>query len=555
MIDLKQIEANSSPEHVEKIRQNLVQVAYSQQQNPLEWFIPTGAQYEWIKMIGNHDESKPRSKFFSGANKVLKTGATVACLGNIIWGPQNEWFDFPIFQDWPYPRTVWIDSEDSTLKEILLPEMHKWFPKGKYKTEAKGKTFDYHWKCQGKDNLEWNIFVKTFDTPAKKLESSLIGLMIFSEPPPRDHYYAIPARMPAGGMIWNEFTPLVDAAWFHDDLMGDVEIVESKMSEPDWWERGIGSNIETLRADAESACKEHGIRGIWDHRTIQLNIAAYDPEERDARAHGEFVHLKGRVFKTFDRDIHTVAPHKLSALTQYWFVIDPHERRYPLAKWYAIFHNDEYGHKYEIVYERPMYEPGRGFETITECSETIAELCAGYLKFEEEMGIAGKITNRIMDKQFGSKEYSESRRTVRDTYAKHGISCVFPQAFYIDVGHDAIKAALRCKATLARENQGMIMEHTDLSNVRDDPDLRIRTTCGNSVRAYMNYKFARQPKGTGKGLGIQVEEKFKDPIDNDRYFLTENPTYRWGWNPEQKGWRGRLARSRETEFQSSGSYF
>jgi phage terminase large subunit-like protein len=486
--------------------------AHKHERTPLTHFTPTGAQQEWIEMIGNHHDGLPRVKFFSGANKVLKTGATVACLASIIWGPPNEWFQYPLYEKWPYPRTVWIDSEDSTLKEILIPEMHKWFPKGKYTINTHGKTFAYHWICQGKDG-EWNIFIKTYDTSAAKLESALLGLMIFSEPPPRDHYFAYPARMPSGGMVWMEFTPLTESAWVHDELLEDVEIDQHPHPHV---ERGKGGKLEVLYADVESACLQHGKRGIWTHRNIEQFVSEYDPEEAEARAHGKFAHLKGQVYKMPEGFI--VDPWRVPANTQYWFVIDPHERRPPMVHWYAIYPFGDW--KYELIYEYPTYEPGAGFEVLKDCKETISELCANFLKFEADYDL--NITHRIMDPLMGAKRYSNTDMTVQQTYAKHGIKCSLPVKTFIDVGHDAVKLAMK------------------------SGQYRIRSTCMNTIRSKKNYKFEKQPRGDDKDLTIKVEEKWKDPMDLERYFFTNNPRYDISKHQARKikGWRNRIKREK-----------
>jgi len=518
-------------------RDALIGVLEEHDRNPLKFFYPTDAQYEWIKMLGTHSDlipGLPRVKFFSGANKVLKTCATVAALGNVIWGPQNEYFELPIFQKWPYPKTIWISSEDSTIKEILVPEMEKWFPKGKYKVDKSGKTFTYHWICDGRDG-QFDIFIKTYDTEARKHESALLGLWIFSEPPPRDIFYCYPARMPSGGMVWMEFTPLTESAWIHDELMDDVEITEHPCR---WVEKGRSDKMEVLYADLESACIQHGGNGMWEHSIIEKIIDECEPEEKMARIKGRFSELKGRVFREgrdYDTDIHFIEPFKLPPHAQVIMTIDPHERRYPMVSWDALLPEGDY--RIILAKEWPFYEPNKGFETLTDCPYTIREMAAKLLEFEDMWGF--HVVRRIMDPYRGKQPYQDTGLSVRKTWAKYGIICQLPQKMFIEVGHDAIKEYWKCKAMRKPEDPLF----TELPKF---PAAVIFNDCMNTIRAIKNYKFKKRAKNAerdGKSkVTIDVEEKFKDPIDLRRYLLTSNPKYDWGRRKEAKGWRGRPSR-------------
>ncbi len=118
-----------------KIENLLVQ----EKTNPVSLFVPNGAQAEWIRLIGNHQDGlHPRTKVLSAANKIGKSASTVAILANIIWSPQSKAFDYPIYREWPYPKIAWICSTESALKEIIVPEMKKWFPVGKYEINKEG---------------------------------------------------------------------------------------------------------------------------------------------------------------------------------------------------------------------------------------------------------------------------------------------------------------------------------------------------------------------------------------------------------------------------------
>ena len=84
-------------------------------------------------------------------------------------------------------------------------------------------------------------------------------------------------------------------------------------------------------------CKTHGVRGILEHKDIENMLKEYPPEERDARAHGKFGHLVGRVHKLFERKIHVLDPFALDPrkYTLYQF-LDPHPRTPDAVSWFAV---------------------------------------------------------------------------------------------------------------------------------------------------------------------------------------------------------------------------
>src|SRR3990167_11362055 len=71
-------------------------------------FEPNGKSEEFIRMIG---EQKSFVNLFIGANGTSKTASGVNIIANIVYGPQNEYFEYPLFRDWPYIKKGRIISD------------------------------------------------------------------------------------------------------------------------------------------------------------------------------------------------------------------------------------------------------------------------------------------------------------------------------------------------------------------------------------------------------------------------------------------------------------
>jgi hypothetical protein len=89
-------------------------------------------------------------------------------------------------------------------------------------------------------------------------------------------------------------------------------------------ESGYSNYVE---AEAEDACKIHGVRGILDHKAIQRMADAMPEDEKEARIFGKFGHLLGRVHKRFNRKVHVIKPFILNEKDWTTYkALDPHPR-------------------------------------------------------------------------------------------------------------------------------------------------------------------------------------------------------------------------------------
>ena len=250
---------------------------------------------------------------FIAANGVGKSASGANILTNIVFGPQNDYFKLPLFENWPYLKKGRIISDPTTIKEKIIPELQKWFPVNEVKSfpeanfeESKeGKNY----VCKIETNTGWVIDIMSTEQAPKEFESADLGFVWIDEPMPKDKFLATVARGRMGMiMVWT-FTPLTFSAWIKN------------------WMDDHPDEMDYVEAEVEDNCKVHGVRGILEHENIKRMVAAMPEEEKEARAFGKFGHLIGRVHKLFRKKIHVIRPFPINErdFTTYK-ALDPHPR-------------------------------------------------------------------------------------------------------------------------------------------------------------------------------------------------------------------------------------
>jgi len=291
---------------------------------------------------------------FIAANGVGKSASGINILTNIVFGVQSEWFQYPLFQKWPYIKRARIISDPTTIKTKIIPELEKWFPvnevknfpEANYEFGKEGKNYI----CKIKTNTGWEIDIMSTEQDAKEFESADIGFTLIDEPMPKDKFIATLARGRMGMIVVWTFTPLTYSAWIKD-----------------WMDQHIDKgDAYYVEAEAEDNCKVHGVRGILTHENIKRMSEAMPEDEREARIFGKFGHLIGRVHKSFRRKIHVIKPFPVDErrFTTYK-ALDPHPRVPDHVLYLSV---DSKGTKYitgEIISEglvRELYERMKAFE-------------------------------------------------------------------------------------------------------------------------------------------------------------------------------------------------
>ena len=275
-------------------------------------YIPNGKAEAFINLVGSNESFV---NMFIGANGTSKTGTGANIVANIVFGPQSEWFEKPLFQNFPYIKKGRIISDPTTIKEKIIPELIKWLPRNKFKympeklyeTTKEGK----YYASKITFNNGWVIDIMSNEQDLKSFESVDLGFVWIDEPMPKDKFMATLARGRLGMIVFWTYTPLFQAGWIKDWIDDNMN-------------NGIADYVE---AEAEDNCKIHGVRGFFDHKAIQRMADSFPEDEKEARVFGKFGHLLGKVHKRFNRKIHVIKPFPINEKDWTTYkALDPHPR-------------------------------------------------------------------------------------------------------------------------------------------------------------------------------------------------------------------------------------
>ena len=228
---------------------------------------------------------------FCGGNGTSKTTTLVNLVANICWDPNKDWFDYPIFHEWPHLKDIRIISDPTTIADKMVSEMKKWFPRGKYKTFKEKRSYEYRWVT----DTGFTITLMSYEQDLKEFESVDLGLVLFDEPPPERIFNASLARLRLGGKAAAFMTPLASAAYIFENFIEGFD--EGYHDE---------NRAFYIYADVEDNCKQHGKRGFLEHKHIEQIADLYEEDEKEARLHGRFMGLIGLIYKDFDPRKHVL---------------------------------------------------------------------------------------------------------------------------------------------------------------------------------------------------------------------------------------------------------
>ncbi len=441
-----------------------------------QYYEPNEPVTKFIELVGTKDNL---IFTLSAANGIGKTTALVNIAASIMFGPQNRYFDKPLFRDWKYPKRLRFVSEASQIKDggPFPTEVKKWWPRGRYKPGRNGQGYDAIYKSG-----DWSLEVMTYDQLPAQHEGANLGCILFNEPPPENLWTPNISRLRAGGIAVIGMTPLTEAGWFFDKVVPRHQDF-------------------IVYADVETACKQHGTRGHLEHSDIEKMIAEYSDEEREARIEGKALYLKGLIYKTFNHQVHVLketieAP---SNATLYQSV-DPHTDK-PFACIWAFV--DGKGDIY-IVDEWPNVD----FNKWHGCQIGIEEYVSIFRQKERGM----RVHKRIIDRHFADVRSAVNKRTLReelrDLTNKNGqhIGMDFEASY--QAAEEIETGILRVKDYL-KYNPDRPLDTTN------KPKLFINPHCQNTIKSFLRWSY--DPK-TNK-----PQDSYKDFMDVVRYLVMDSP--------------------------------
>ena len=212
------------------------------------------------------------------------------------------------------PIKALIVAQDFTthVKDIIEPKIKEWFPPGFIKNvdtnHAKAWSKVY---CKNGSTID----IKTHDQDLKVFEGSDYDFVWFDEPPPESIFKAIwRGLVDREGECIITGTPIVEP-WIYD-LIAEAD---REMLAGDVWYQYVNTYENALNIGEGD--KEKGVA------RIQAFERLLDEDEREARIKGKFLHLKGLIFKPWDRKTHLIEPFPWPNHWPVIFSVDPHPRK------------------------------------------------------------------------------------------------------------------------------------------------------------------------------------------------------------------------------------
>jgi hypothetical protein len=472
-------------------------------------FEPTGALEPVIPAVGNGEF---RIVNLQCANKLGKTTIVANIFKNIFWEPDEEYFNFPAFKEWPF-----VNDDGKPIKRariICTPanaaeggpidsEIKKWWPEGRYTRQKATKSYFSKYET----DTGWFFDVMTFDQEPSEFEGPMISLQWCDEPPRPQLMGAIMSRFSKGGILLLSQTP-VNAGPFLD-VISDLKDRGTKVLE-------ISATIfDNSKTDGKLNSKGTK-RGLMTNEEIEDYVKSIPLDERESRLYGRAVGKSGKVYPMFDQVEHIRHFGLGDASTKLWnayCIMDPHDKYYPFIQWWAVLPPNEIGKtKYVCYNEWPTYDTMGGYYDEKRhsviCNMT-PEKISQVIKILDGTQYGLQIVKRGIDPRFARNSESNYTKNVEGlvlSYQNYDLNFELPDQKLMSNARDRIRTLMKYDKQMS-------------THIYNEPDLFIMPHCINTIRA-----FDRHYWEDGKD---KESEEYKDPCDCARMFFALEANVGW----------------------------
>lgn len=370
----------------------------------------------------HHDQSA-FVRLVLGSNRSSKTVSATAeaiahSLGFRPWLDPDDpdyWVRMPDGTKIPVPNIgrVVAQNYQQSVMQTIWPKFQEWAPRGQYKVKRDQRGIPVR--------LDWSngsiTYFMSYDQDPMAFEGTAGHWAYLDEPPPYHVYTGIKRGLvDHGGHMWMAMTPLTQP-WIHDKVVSragndDGAVVIYKFS--------IWDN-----------CVENG--GYLTREAIEEFLSDLREDDIEARLHGNFLHLAGRVYKEWNPEPpYWIPPFEIPRSWPRVCLIDPHPRK-PIAVMWAAVSPDNQWYAYDCMFEHR-------FNRVEQVVEMMRE--------KEKWGKNGKVIDtsdpvvlRIIDTSAQENEPT-SGLSIRMKFAEFGIHCQLARKRNKTAGLEAIHAAL-----------------------------------------------------------------------------------------------------------------
>jgi hypothetical protein len=404
-----------------------LQAAYQTQK--ICFYKPIGQQSEF------HAAQTASVRLVLGSNRSGKSVAGVVemiahSLGYRPWleeGDPNRVVRLANSEPIPVPNIGRVIAQDyqQAINQTIVPKIVEWAPAGSYsfKRDNRGIPIQVNWSNGSITYLLSN------DQKDMSFEGTNGHYVWADEPIDYAKYTGLRRGLiDFSGHMWMTMTPL-SQPWIAD-------VIYSRANEPN--SRGYIA-VRLFKFSIWDNCTDNG--GHLRREDIEEFLSDLNEEELEARLHGNFLHLAGRLYKAWEQEPpYWVDPYHLPESWPRVCVIDPHPRKPVAVLWAAIDPDNR------VIVYRNLFD--RRLTTIDEVADRIKELEGWYYSEKRQEWVRGQeaefIAARLIDDSSKEQERT-SGDTVHARFAARGITCALAKKRNAAAGYDAIQNALKLK--------------------------------------------------------------------------------------------------------------
>lgn len=371
----------------------------------------------------------------------------------------------------PNEGRVLAQNYAQAVKQNIWQKIQEWAPKGHYtiRKDNRGIPVEVNWK----NGSVW--YLMSDDQGDEKFEGTRGHWFWVDEPCGYRKFVALQRGLvDFGGHCWLTLTPL-SQPWIAD-------IIEERAGDPDGQVKSYQFSIYD---------NEVSKGGHLEMQAIDSFISNLREDEKAARIGRQWIHLTGRVYKTWvPQPPYWVEPYKIPVAWPRVCVIDPHSRKPIAVTWMAISPENQ-----RIVY-RELFDAD--LLTVADVADRIKAVEKGET-----------IAMRLIDSSAKETERT-SGESIWTRFASEGIWTLPAPKRNAQAGYDAIHEALKIKYEW------------------NESGIVVFNTCPNTKRNFMRFVWDDW-KGSKdrdlKGMRQIVVKNEDDHIDCIRYTYQTGITY------------------------------
>ena len=428
-----------------------------------------------------------RVRLILGSNRSGKTECNVLeaiahSLGFRPWLEPDHplyWVRLPGGEKIPVPNVgrMLAQNFEQAVKQTLWPKFEIYAPKHLIKRvgrNSRGIPVELEWTNGSK------IFFHSDDQDDMAFEGTNHAWFSVDEPCGYRKWTALRRGLiDHGGHCWMSMTPL-GSLWLNETIV-------DRANNP-------GSGVTMFKFSIWDNCTENG--GYLTRDAIEDFLADLREDELEARLHGNFIHLAGRVYKRWEPRVpYWIEPFEIPPTWPRVCVIDPHTRKPIAVVWLAVSPDNQ------VFVYRDLWRTD--LDTVEKVANEIHRL---------ERTDYGKepVVLRLIDNSAQEMDRT-SGESIRWAFHQNGLPCHLAHKRNAQSGYDAIKTALEPGPY-----------------EWDEPALVVFNNCLKVKSDFMNFAFDEWQTGKQRDLMGEKDAYRKthdDAIDCIRYYYQGRYTY------------------------------